>query len=70
MHSESSDRLTRMESHLAHLEHLLEQLNQVVIEQGRELTRLKSWQQRMARSIEAAERSRIEGTDSKPPHYR
>lgn len=59
----------RIESHLAHLEHLYDQLNRVVVEQGRELHRLQLELRRVARSLEGIERQRIDQTNAKPPHY-
>lgn len=69
MNPDSAERLTRIESHLAHLEHQFEQLNQVIVEQGREITRLKTGQQKIAETIESAESERIRETNTKPPHY-
>jgi uncharacterized coiled-coil protein SlyX len=69
MDSEHAERLTKIESHLAHLEHQLEQMNQVIIAQGRELARLKTWQQRVGQSLENTEGQRIRDTNPKPPHY-
>lgn len=69
MDNELADRLARIESHLAHLERSFEMLNQVVIQQGRELARLKAGQRKIAQTIEASEGERIRATDPKPPHY-
>jgi uncharacterized coiled-coil protein SlyX len=69
MDSELSERLDRIESHLAHLERQYEELNQVVIEQGAALKKLQSQQQRMAQSVEGSELERIKATSQKPPHY-
>ena len=69
MNDELAERLTRLESHLAHLEHLTEHLNEVVTEQGRELRQLKHHSQRQAQSLETIELERIRSTHSKPPHY-
>lgn len=69
MDSELSERLDRIESHLAHLERQYEELNQVVIEQGAALKKLQSQQQRMAQSVEVSELERIKATNQKPPHY-
>ena len=69
MQHEIPERLTQLESMLAHLEHQHEQLNQVVIEQGRQLDRLKTHLQRVGQSIETIELERIRTTNPKPPHY-
>jgi uncharacterized coiled-coil protein SlyX len=69
MDKELAERLEKIESHVAHLEHLYEQLNQVVLEQGRELTRMQAQQQRISRTVETMELERIKSTNQKPPHY-
>ena len=69
MNEELVQRLERLESHVAHLERQYEELNQVVIEQGRLLKKLQTQQHRLADTIETAERERIHATNPKPPHY-
>ena len=69
MDQDLAERLTRIESHFAHLEHLYEQLNQVVLEQGRQLTKLTSQQSRISETVESIERERIKETNPRPPHY-
>ncbi len=69
MDKELNDHLAKIESHLAHLEHQFEQINQVVIEQSKEIARLKAAQGKIAASIEATEAERIRATNAKPPHY-
>jgi uncharacterized coiled-coil protein SlyX len=64
-----ADRLEKIESNMAHLEHLVEQLNQVVVEQGRALSRLQAQQQQLASTVETQELERIKATNVKPPHY-
>ncbi|HSH17251.1 MAG TPA: SlyX family protein [Verrucomicrobiae bacterium] len=60
--------LERLEAHVAHLEKLYDELNQVVIEQAREINRLRQQLQRVAASIEGMELDRIKATNPKPPH--
>jgi SlyX protein len=69
MADEHSRRTEKLESHMAHLEHQVEQLNAVVIEQGRLLERLKKETQRQSRAMEALELERIKSNNPKPPHY-
>jgi len=69
MDPELSERLERLESHVAHLERQYEELNGVVIEQGAILKKLQSAQQRIAETIETAELDRIKSTNARPPHY-
>ena len=69
MSDESTQRLERIEAHVAHLEHQMEQLNGVLIEQGRLVEHLKRQAQRQSATLEAIELERIKATNSKPPHY-
>lgn len=69
MPENDAERLTRLEAHIAHLEHLCEQLNVVVTEHGREIVQLKKHQSRIADTVEGIELERIKATNPKPPHY-
>lgn len=69
MDQETSGRLESLESNIAHLERQYEQLNEVIVEQGRVIKKLLSQQQRMAETVETVEIDRIKATNAKPPHY-
>jgi len=69
MSEHSTERLEKLESHVAHLERQIEQLNEVVVGQSREIDLLKKQLGRISQSIENAEADRIRAVDSKPPHY-
>ena len=69
MSEESAHRLNRIEANLAHLEHQVEQLNGVIIAQGKELEQLKRLAQRQAATLETIELERIKATNPRPPHY-
>ena len=69
MNDETSRRLERIEANVAHLEHQVEQLNGVIIEQGRLVERLKKEVQRQVKTMETLELERIKETNPKPPHY-
>jgi len=69
MADEHSRRIEKVETNLAHLEHQVEQLNAVVIEQVKLVERLKKEVQRQSRSMETLELERIQSTHQKPPHY-
>ena len=69
MAEQNSRRIEKMESHLAHLEHQVEQLNGVVIEQSKLLERLKKEAQRQTRAMETLELERIKANNARPPHY-
>jgi len=69
MNEALSERLEKIESHLAHLEHLHDKLNEVVIDQAKALKKLQTYQQRLAQTVESMESERIKSDRSKPPHY-
>jgi len=69
MNEEISQRLERVEAHVAHMERQLEQLNEVVIAQGKLADRLKKEVQRQSATMETLELERMKATNPKPPHY-
>ena len=69
MADENSRRIEKIETHVAHLEHQLEQLNGVVIEQSKLLERLKKEVQRQSSAIQTMELEGIKSNQQKPPHY-
>lgn len=69
MNKDVSGRLGKIESHIAHLEHQVEQLNGGVIEQGKVLERLKKEMQRQSSAMETLELERIKVNNPKPPHH-
>jgi SlyX protein len=69
MADDNSRRIDKLETNLAHLEHQVEQLNGVVIEQGRLLERLKKEVQKQSSAMQTLELERIKANVQKPPHY-
>ncbi len=69
MVDEFSQRLQKLESHVAHLEHQVDELNGVVIEHDKLLARLKREVQRQTQTMEALELDRMKANNAKPPHY-
>jgi uncharacterized coiled-coil protein SlyX len=67
--SDSSQRLEKIESHLAHLERQYEELNQVVIEQARVIARLQKETGKISDTVGTIELERVRATNPKPPHY-
>jgi len=61
--------MDKLESNLAHLEHQVEQLNGVVVEQVKLLERLKKEVQRQTTAMQTMELERIQSNNQKPPHY-
>jgi len=69
MDSSLEERLLRLETNVTHLEHLCEQLNQVVADQSKIITKLQMVQQQLSQTVETQELDRIKATNAKPPHY-
>jgi uncharacterized coiled-coil protein SlyX len=65
----AEDRLEKLESHLAFLERQYDDLNKVVIEQGRVLARLQAELARASDALRSAEIEQIRANNQKPPHY-
>ena len=62
-------RLEKIEEHLAHLEKQYDELNKVVIEQGRVIARLQKENTKVSNAVQAMELERIRANNPKPPHY-
>lgn len=69
MNEDVSERLGKIESHMAHLEHQVEQMNSVLVEQGKLVERLKKEVHRQSTAMESMELERIKANNPKPPHY-
>jgi len=69
MSVEGQERFEKLEAHVAHLERQVEQLNEVLIAQGRLVDRLKKEVQRQTAAMETIELERIKANNPKPPHY-
>ena len=69
MNDDTAARLDKMESNLAHLEHQVEQLNGVIIAQGKLLERMKKEVSRQTSAMESLELERIKSNVTRPPHY-
>lgn len=67
--SPDSERITRLEASLAHLERLFDDLNAVVVEQDRRLARLEKRLDQVAQWFEGGELDRLRQLQEKPPHY-
>jgi len=69
MNEEISQRLQKIEAHIAHLEHQVEQLNEVVTGQSKLVEFLKKQVQRQSGVLETMELERIKANNPKPPHH-
>ena len=67
-----TDRITQLEETLAHQTHLVEELNDIVAAQAKEIDMLKRQVTiliKRAAEEEAANQSGVAFTDQPPPHY-
>ena len=69
MNDEIFERLQRLETHVAQLEHQADQLNGVIIHQGKTIDLLKKEVQRQSALLQGVELDRIKSNNPKPPHY-
>jgi uncharacterized coiled-coil protein SlyX len=69
MNDEISKRFERIEAHVSHLEHQVEQLNEVVAGQSKLVELLKKQAQRHSRVLETLELERIKDNNVRPPHH-
>lgn len=64
-----SGRIDRIEASLAHLDRLVEQLNDALVEQGRHLVRLQKRVDQLAETVEARDAASNPMPIERPPHY-
>ena len=64
-----TERAEKMETLYAHLERQFEQLNSVVIEQGKILSRLQKRLEDLDQAMQGQEMDRTQSGQQKPPHY-
>ena len=69
MNNETAERFARLESHIAHLEHQAEELNGVVVEQGKIIERLRKQVQLHSRTLETSVIEQVKANNPKPPHH-
>jgi uncharacterized coiled-coil protein SlyX len=69
MDNSLEERLQKLETHLAHVERQYDELNQVVIDQSRIITRLQKELSKTSTAVETMELDRIRANNTKPPHY-
>lgn len=64
---ENEERIIALETKLAYLEHYIQELNQVVLDQDRTIKKLLSETEALKKQIEEKKESLPE--NEKPPHY-
>ena len=62
-------RLERAEAALAHLERNFDELNSVVIAQGKTIARLQRQLETLGETLRGQDLDRIQPHNQKPPHY-
>lgn len=66
--SPSEERFISLESHVAELERLADELNKILVEHGRTIRRLQSQQAEISTQLKTLELERIRSHNPKPPH--
>ena len=69
MNIETLQRLERLEASVTHLEHQVEQLNEVVTGQSKLVELLKKQAQRQSGVLETLELENIKANNARPPHH-
>ena len=66
--SAGEQRFVSLESHIAELERMADELNKIVMEHGKVIRRLQAQQSEMSDTLRTVEIDRIRNTNPKPPH--
>ena len=69
MQNDFTKRIDTLEAHVAHLENQYEQLNEVIVAQGRLLSRVQKELAKFSHAMGSMEIERIKANNPKPPHY-
>ncbi len=63
------EQLINLESNMAHIEQIVESINETIIEQDKTIQSLQTQVNRLTAAAESNEMDKIKGTIKKPPHY-
>ena len=63
------EQLINLESNMAHIEQIVESINETIIEQDKTIQSLQTQVNRLTAAAESSEMDKIKGTIKKPPHY-
>ena len=69
MNDSTAQHLEKLESALAHLERQYDELNGVVIAQGRLLEKLRAQHEMASHTLQGIELERVKANNAKSPHY-
>ena len=61
--------MEKLETQVAFMERTVDELNSVLVEQSKQITKLQTQLRKLSDSVESQEMERIRSTNSKPPHY-
>ena len=67
--SELAERVQKLEASLAHLERNHDELNGVVIAQGKLIARLQKRLEQLDSTVQSQDMDRASSAQQKPPHY-
>lgn len=67
--NELTQRTERLEANVAHLERQLDELNSVVVDQGKLITRLQKRLELLGDTVESQELDRVRNSQQRPPHW-
>ena len=63
------EQLINLESNMAHIEQIVESINETIVEQDKTIQSLQTQVNRLTAAAESSEMDKIKGTIKKPPHY-
>ncbi|OUV39216.1 MAG: hypothetical protein CBC62_05895 [Opitutia bacterium TMED102] len=63
------EQLINLESNMAHIEQIVESINETIIEQDKTIQSLQTQVNRLTAAAESSEIDKIKNTIKKPPHY-
>jgi uncharacterized coiled-coil protein SlyX len=69
MSDDTQARFSKLESHLAHLERQVEELNGVIIEQGKVIDRLRKQVNLHSQTLETSLLDQMKANNPRPPHH-
>lgn len=69
MEPATEERLLKIENHLAQLEHLVDQLNEAVLEKENQLRQLRKHHHQLNQRLQTFEMEQIQKQNERPPHY-
>lgn len=69
MAADDEQRIHKLESDVAHLEHQYDELNKIVVRQEKQIARLQAVVERVDNTMRDQEMNQTRDHNTKPPHY-